>query len=196
MRGIFLDCETGGFDPRTHALLSLGAVAFEVDTQGAWVLDEFALSVAPHKDTAVSEGALAVQGVSWASLEHSSRVEECEALLRFGSWLADFPGLSIFAHNAQFDRDFLTAAINRSASGNDILRPLCGRHAPWCCTIAWANLLIAFKCMERPAKGLSLDSLAAHLQVQGRQAGGHDALEDARIGVRCVGKMARIGGWV
>jgi len=190
MRGIFIDLETGGLDPRAHALLSLGAVAFEVDAQGAWVLDEFAVSVEPNKNMGVCEGALAVQGISWANLEHSSRVEECEALIRFGQWVADFSGFPLFAHNAPFDRDFFTAAVNRSAPGNEILRPLCGHRANWCCTLAWANLLVALGKMDRPEKGFSLESLAAHLDVQGRSGARHDALEDAKIGVRCVGRMA------
>jgi DNA polymerase III epsilon subunit-like protein len=196
MRGVMVDLETGGLAAGQSALLALAAVVFEVDAQGAWVLDEFSCLVEPHKETAVSDAALAVQGVSWASLESSARIDESEALLRLGEFLAPFRGLPLFAHNAPFDRDHLGAAIKRGASGHDWLGELTGRHASWVCTLNLANALTAFGCMERPDGGFSLDRLAAHLGVQGRLGKGHEALEDAQIGVRCVGKLSRIAGWV
>jgi DNA polymerase III epsilon subunit-like protein len=187
--GIFIDTETGGLTAGQAALLSLGAVAFEVDAQGAWGIDEFSCLIKPHKDTTVSRGALDVQGISWASLDSLARIDEAEALVRFGEWWDDYRNLPMFAHNAPFDRDHLGAAIRRSASRHDYLPSITGRHANWNCTIGWANLLIAKGKMTRPENGLSLDSLAAHLGVHGRTAKGHDSLEDARIGVRIVGKL-------
>ncbi len=196
MKGIFVDLETGGLTAGQSALIALGVVVFEVDTQGSWVLDEFSLLVAPHKETTVSHAALWMQGVSWPVLDSPARIDESEALMRFGEFLAPYRGLPLFAHNAPFDRDHLAAAIKRSASGHDWLHEITGRHANWVCTLNLANTLTAFGCMERPEGGFSLDRLAAHLGVQGRSGKGHDALEDAQVGVRCVGKLARIAGWV
>lgn len=192
MRGIFIDTETGGLDPKRDALLSLAAVAFEIDKQGAWVLDDFSVMIQPGEFTSVSLKALSLQGESWSGLEHSKRIPEQEALLRFSEWLRDYPSIPFFAHHASLDRDFLAEANRRSAGGIDS-RTVTGRHAPWVCTIVLANWNIARGVMSMPANGLSLDSLSDALGVMGRTStGGHNALEDARIGVRILAELSKM----
>lgn len=196
MKFIFLDTETGGLRADTHALLSIGAVAIEALPGSIRTISEFECWVRPHPDMAVSGGALKVNGEEWGTIGAEWREDESIALQQFFEWLEPYRGLPIFAHNAPFDRDFMAAAIRRSASGHDWAKEITGRHANWLCTIGISNLLIATGKMARPDSGLSLDSLCEFLRLPGRQSltRGHDALEDANVGAALAANLLRLGG--
>lgn len=210
MNFIYIDLETGGFDHKLHSLLSIGAVYGEITGEGLTILSEFHSLILPAPGTSVCVDALRVQGLTWGDLDDSQyeeRVYEYEGLARLSEWLHqhDAARLPIFAHNAPFDRDFLSTAIRRSAYKNTVLAPLVGRDARWSCTRFLAESLVAFKCMELPLggtlpdgkevkPGVSLDALCLHFGLELRE-GGHDALGDARLGAQVLGKLARIAGW-
>lgn len=198
MKLIFLDTETGGLRADTHALLSIGAVVIETLPGSIRTISEFHVWVSPHPNTAVSSGSFKASGEEWATIGGEFREDESVALQQFLEWLEPHKGLPIFAHNAAFDRDFMAAAIRRSASGHDWAKEITGRHANWICTIGIANLLIATGKMARPDSGLSLDSLCAFLRLPGRQSltNGHDALEDANVGATLAVNLLRIGGMI
>lgn len=211
MNFIYLDTETGGLDPKLHSLLSIGAVYGEITGAGLTILSEFHVQVLPEPGTAVDPYAiLGVQNLLWADLDEDlveTRVSEKEALLRLSRWLIDVPkGLPLFAHDAPFDRDFLTQAIRRAGSVPANLWSISGRDARWSCTRFLAESLVAFGCMDLPLggtlpdgkevkPGVSLDALCLHFGLELRE-GGHDALGDARLGAQVLGKLARIAGWV
>jgi 3' exoribonuclease, RNase T-like len=213
MNFIFLDTETGGLDSKVHSLLSIAAVYGEITGTGLTVLSEFAVQVLPETGTAVDPYALlGVQNLLWADLDEDlveTRLSEKDALTRLGRWLATdtAEGVSIFAHNAEFDRNFISAAVRRSGQASPYLRPLVGRDTRWSCTRYLAEALIAFKCMDLPKggtlpdgnavkPGVSLDALCLHFGLEGREGDGHGALEDARLGAHVLEKLARLAGWV
>jgi DNA polymerase III epsilon subunit-like protein len=179
----------------THALFSIGAVAVEASFDCIRTISEFEVWIAPHPDTSVSSGSFKANGETWATIGAEWREDESIALQQFFEWLEPYRSLPIFAHNAPFDRDFLSAAIRRSASGHDWAKEITGRHANWICTIGLANLLIATGKMARPNSGLSLDSLCEFLRLPGRQSltNGHDALEDAQVGAVLAVNLLKLG---
>jgi DNA polymerase III epsilon subunit-like protein len=212
MNYLFIDTETGGLDPKAHALLSMAVVAFRIHEgklaplEGEASFREFDVQIAPHPETDVRLSALRVQGISWAALDDPMRLDECEALTRFGEWLAQLPTATtydwpIWAHNAEFDRNFVSAAIRRSTPRNTLLSPLCGRDSQWSCTRYEAQNLVSKRCMNRPEgngpikAGYSLDALCRHFGIdRSSRTAGHGALTDARLGARVLAKLLRVGG--
>jgi len=63
MRGVFIDVETGGLDPKVHALTQMAAIAFDLEPGQTkpQILDVYQEIVKPDKWLAMSEGALSMQ---------------------------------------------------------------------------------------------------------------------------------------
>lgn len=197
MKAIYIDTETGGLDPRVHALTHVAAIAFEIDAQGAWVLDEVSLPIWLSPDANVCRRALELQGATLEMLSDSaSRLSEWDAITRFADWLEGHEKpFNLFAHNAPFDAGFVNAWLDRSPKHTRAgeMFEIKGRHARWICTMQIAKqLAIAGRIAS---EGFSLDSLAAHLGVQGRSGTAHNALEDCQVGVRVTGALWRRAGW-
>lgn len=211
MNLIVLDTETGGLSPDDCALTSIGVVALRLENGRLMPLEgdekprEFEVLIRPCPTLRLEAKALEVQGITREELmSDPKRVTEAEALEDFARWLAACgftPGWPIWAHNAEFDRNHLGAAIRRRVqSGN--LKALCGRDSTWACTRYEAQNAVALRCMERPKgdggkvkPGFSLDSLCHHFGIgtESREAG-HGALVDAKLCARVLAKLAAVGG--
>lgn len=225
-RVIYLDTETGGLYSSSHAVTSIGAVALEIPSDGpVKALSQFTCALKPHPNAGVNFKALQVQGLTWSSLDDPKRMSELDALLSLNQWLTGLFGpceestapkrvWPIFAHNADFDRGFLSSAVRRALDPPKdspipqlgYLPHLIGRDARWVCTRYLAEALCVFGCMDRPEEttlpsgrtikaGVSLDSLAHHFKIGARESG-HDALGDARLGSRVLSALVRRSGWI
>jgi DNA polymerase III epsilon subunit-like protein len=109
--------------------------------------------------------------------------------------------LPIWAHNADFDRGFISALASRNDLPKDhLVRQLAGRDSRWSCTRYLAEYLVQKGRMEMPRKpdgtaSVSLDPLMERLGIPGRQTEAHDAHEDVRLGVVVLDALLRRDGW-
>jgi DNA polymerase III epsilon subunit-like protein len=104
---IVVDVETGGLDPREHALLSIGAVDF-------WNADRrFYLECQAREGSTLNGQALAINGFTLEQVHDKDKPVERDAVAAF---LAFARGDTILGgHNPAFDRDFLREAAGRAS---------------------------------------------------------------------------------
>lgn len=201
IRGLYIDVETGGFDPSHHALLSVCITEFRLYPYDTPSMDAMVYrQIAPDPGLDVCKSALEVQKIGWASLEDSRRVSEKEAIASLSLWLGEDERmrLPIWAHEAVFDRNFLSAAIRRQyPNGSDApIAKLAGRDARWSCSRNLAELAVFLGKMECPQKEdgtrtVSLDYLLLALGLPSRKGGRHSADEDVRLGILATDALLR-----
>ncbi len=103
-RYLVFDTETGGLDPQSHSLLTIGMVACE----GSQILETLDLKVR-HEPYVVSAGGLRVNRINLvthheAALEHGQVIEKVMKFCKhhFGS-----EPLTLVGHNISFDFEFM-----------------------------------------------------------------------------------------
>ena len=214
-----IDTETGGLETEGVALTSIGAIALRLENgrllplEGDEKIRELELAIRPDPGLRLTDKALEVQGLTRAEvMEGEGRIPESVALARLAQWLieAGFEGGAwpLWAHNAEFDRGQLGAAIRRSVPRSSpcvphqLLRNLCGRDSTWACTRYEAQNAVALRCMDRPkgdggdiGPGFTLNACCHHfgISLESRQAG-HGALVDAKLCARLLAKLIAVGG--
>lgn len=218
--GLYIDTETGGYDPNTNALTSICVGHFTLTKDRRPELETIVLPICPAMGFTVTADAARVQGKSVGTLYCSGEPEskQMEALSywlwnggRIYSAASTLHALPVWAHNADFDRGFLSAACGRYfpdwrkaephqlATNNLAVCTLAGRDARWSCTRCLAEYLVQKRRLEMPRKpdgtgSVSLDPLLERLGIPGR-TGGHDAEEDVRLGVAVLDALLRLDGW-
>jgi DNA polymerase III epsilon subunit-like protein len=203
MNFVFLDTETGGLDPKAHALTSLGGVAFRIEGGKIAPLEgkfpSLDLAIAPEPQLAVCGKALEVQGLTWKDLDSGDRLSENVQMFAFLDWLECMPKpFVVVAHNAPFDRGFIEAAAIRAFG--KIPEPISGLE--WRCTRDKATCLNASGKMPKPQgdggkikPGFSLDALCLHFGISLEcRKDGHGALADAKLGARVLEKLLALEG--
>lgn len=140
MKAILIDCETGGLEPATDALCSIGAVAFDTDapTVDSCILARahWPICVPLDSPLRVTPGALRIQGLTRDDVADSRRLPEKDAIRYFFDWSNDaivrygLTYLGFWAWNARFDLDFLRVAYERRG-GRLQQRGRCAQEFAW-----------------------------------------------------------------
>lgn len=107
MRLVSIDTETGGLDPATHALLSIGA-------RDSKTKEGFYSEILPADGMRLVPEALAVNGFTVEDCYSLGRASEHEALYSFFQWLGELMPYVIVGCNTCFDLNFINAACKRS----------------------------------------------------------------------------------
>lgn len=106
MKFYTVDVETTGTDANRHSIVSIGAVNVTDPS------DTFYKECRIWDGASVEQEALRVNGFSMAYVTDQSKPSESEIIIDFMKWLQDKP--MMIAHNAAFDRDFVSAACKRA----------------------------------------------------------------------------------
>jgi len=168
---VVLDTETGGLDPNTHSILSLGAVVWH---DGG--IDDTFYTLIAEPEIHADPAALKVNGLNLDTVR-SEGADPLSAVLALNNFLLknDLRGLvTVGGHNVSFDVGFVRRLFN-----------LAGRKYPFShrslCTQTAALLLEQAGRIDPP--GTSLDVLCKLFGIQvraGGELGKHNALEDAK----------------
>lgn len=126
MRLIAIDAETGGFKAPENALLSLTLIALNEDLSPGEALDLFIL---PEPDRTVEEGAAKINGYTPELWAERNAIPLAVAMERARQWVGDLGGGVALAHNAPFDRGFVTHQEER-------LGIQLGLGQVWTCSLA------------------------------------------------------------
>lgn len=178
-RVIAVDFETTGLVSAYDSPMAFSAVVFE---GGNPTGEALTMRILPSSRTKITIEALGVQaGISPgpALAAHVSKlfpedaVTTQEAVRNLALWSeqVDAHITPCVAQKASFDWAFYSDSFLRCTTAYTVppLSPL------WICTKSLAKLL------DPKAKSVSLDALAVAYELTGRQATGHDALEDAEL---------------
>lgn len=167
---LFLDTETGGLDPRSHSLLSLGLVVG--DAAGTVESQEILIR---HEPYVVTGGGMKVNRIDLAK-HHETALAPLEALDQLDKFLNrnffERSRITLVGHNVAFDQAFLSAFL--LSMGRDpeerFHHRIVDTHS-----IASALRDAGKLNIER----LSSDSLFQHFDIQVPAASRHTALGDS-----------------
>jgi ribonuclease T len=174
---VVVDVETGGFNPRTDALLEIAAVLIEPDTEGRFAPGEsWRYHVQPFDGANMEAASLEVNGIDpWHPLRPA--LPERDALQRvFREVRAavrrhDCTRAILVGHNAFFDLNFLNAAVERCGIKRNPFHPFSSFDTATLGGVAYGQTVLS-RIVE--AAGLEWDSSAAH-------SAGYDARITAEV---------------
>jgi ribonuclease T len=162
---VVIDVETGGFNPKTDALLEIAAVIVSMDDKGDLQPQEtLSFHVKPFAGSNIEAAALKVNGIDpWHPLRPA--LDEKEALARIfksvreAMQAAGCTRAVLVGHNANFDHSFLYAAAERAGIKRNPFHPFSTFD-----TVTLAGVACGQTVLRRAAEafGIPWDDEAAH----------------------------------
>ncbi|RMF97621.1 MAG: ribonuclease T [Gammaproteobacteria bacterium] len=185
---VVVDVETGGFDHRRDALLEIAAVLVQMNPAGELVVGEtFRYHVLPFEGANIEAAALEVNRID---PHHPLRpaLDERDALQRlFRPIRAELRATEcrraiLVGHNAQFDLNFLNAAVERCGIKRNPFHPFSSFDTATLAGVAYGQTVLA---RAVAAAGLDWDAGAAH-------SAAYDAQLTAELFCRIVNRFRPI----
>ena len=199
MRGIYIDCETGGLSSKSDGLASIGAVAFEIDVTNpvkATIMGDYLAYIKPVQ---LANGMLALNyspeaynihglGVTWLEKNGQDEATVYSELVGFIQTFLPAESFAgrLWAHNAPFDHGFVKAMENRvfaCTSGEGVMFH---DRCDWSCT---KNLWCVLRGLGIHNVRCKLDDIIDHYGIVDPRQGHHDALTDAKLGIEVLRHM-------
>lgn len=174
-----VDVETTGLSPREHEVLSVAVVLAGPSMEEVCSLT---MKILPSRLHAAQGEALVVSGFDEAlwDREAVSKLTAAERLYEI------LRGRKLVAHNLDFDRGFLAAAIRE-----------CGRGAPWgighVCTLKAAREARKLGKLASLSAALVDVAKALRIPLEREEGAAHDPLDDARAALG-VARSFRLSG--
>lgn len=190
---VVIDVETGGFNPKTDALLEIGATLLTMDADGQLLPDiTYTAHISPFAGANVEESALAFTGIRLDSaFRQSSALTEAEALTEMFKLVRkaikshDCNRAILVGHNAAFDHGFLNAAIERSQVKRNPFHPFSSFDTASLAGLVYGQTVLAKACA---AAGIPFDNEQAH-------SAGYDTERTADLFCAMVNRYKDLGGW-
>jgi ribonuclease T len=169
---VVVDVETGGFDPRTDALLEIAAAPLRLDDTG-WLEAEDTVSthVVPFEGANIDPKSLEVNGIDpWHPLraarhEHDA-LAHIFAPVRRAVRDANCNRAILVGHNAALDLNFLNAVVQRAGIRRNPFHPFSFFDTVTLAGLAYGQTVLA---RAAQAAGLGWDANAAHSAVYDTQ---------------------------
>lgn len=166
---VVIDVETGGFDPRTDALLEIAAVLLDFDGDGALrPVETLAEHVLPFAGARLDPKALAFNGITDPWHPFRGAVEEGEALARLFRPIrraVKASGCSraiLVGHNPQLDLGCVHAAAERAGVKRNPFHPFSSFDTATLAGLAYGQTVLA---RAASAAGLDWDATQAHSAI-------------------------------
>mgnify|MGYP002623222381 CR=1 FL=1 len=106
---VVIDVESSGLDPKTHSIVSLGALDLSEPE------NQFYDECRVWEGAKIDDDALAINGFSREEVEDARKKSEGELVKAFVAWATDRPkNLTLAAQNVSFDYEFVKAACMRA----------------------------------------------------------------------------------
>ena len=162
---VVIDCETGGFNHRTDALLEIAAVILKLDEGGKLYRGETSVfHVQPFAGANIEPASIAVTGIK---VDHPLRpaVPEREALrlvfraVRDEMHATGCTRAILVGHNAFFDLNFVNAAIERTGIKRSPFHPFSSFDTATLGGVAFGQTVLARACQ---VAGIAFDTGDAH----------------------------------
>jgi ribonuclease T len=187
---VVLDIETGGFDPRSDAILDVAGVLLQFEdgllTPGA--VHHFA--VEPRHGTHVEPASLAFTGIDLKDPDRNA-LSELDAFrglfkaVRHELKAQDCTRAIVVAHNAAFDHQFVMAAATRNGMKRNPFHPFSFIDTASLSAVAYGHTVLSRACA---IAGIEFDSEQAH-------SARYDAERTALLFCDVVNRWHRLGGW-
>ena len=162
---VVIDLETGGFNPKTDALLELATIVIEMDETGALIPGErLFFNVHPFEGANIEQSSLDFTGID-PSNPLRGAVSEKDALtetfrtVRSAIRETGCQRAIMVAHNASFDLSFITAVAERANLRRNPFHPFSTLDTVSLSALAYGQTVLARAC---ESAGITFDSEQAH----------------------------------
>ena len=193
-RGFFpviVDVETGGFNPKTDALLEVAAVTLRFDGQGNLHPDaEFHFNIEPFEGANIEPAALEFTGIDPTNplrfaVAESIGLKELFSGIRSAQKEVECQRSVLVGHNAAFDISFVQAAAERINAKRNPFHPFTCFDTATLSGLALGQTVLAKSCELAKIK---FDSQEAHSAL-------YDAKKTAELFCYIVNRWKKLGGW-
>lgn len=188
---VVIDVETGGFNPKTDALLEIAAVILDFNHEGQLVpVATHHAHVEPFDGANIEQAAIEFNGIQPDNPLRGA-VPEGEALrtifreVRKAQKDAGCQRAVLVGHNATFDHNFMMAAAERSGLKRNPFHPFVTFDTTALSALALGQTVLIKACH---AAGISFDAKEAHSAV-------YDTERTAELFCWIVNKWQSLGGW-
>lgn len=188
---VVIDVETGGFNPKTDALLEIAAVIIDMDDNGTVSPgQEIHRHVVPFPGSNIEQAALDFTGIDpyhpfRGAIDETTAIKEVFRAIRSAMKEESCNRAILVGHNAFFDRDFVNAAVDR----NNIKR---NPFHPFSCfdTVTIGGLTVGQTVLAKVCRSvhISFDNSEAHSAI-------YDAMKTAEFFCWAVNRWKNLGGW-
>lgn len=188
---VVVDVETGGFNPKTDALLEICAVTIGMDEEGNLYPDQtIAHHVKPFEGANIEEAALEFTGID---PHHPLRIADNEKdamssvfrVVRNAVKENDCTRAILVGHNATFDQGFVNAASDRCKIKRNPFHPFSAFDTATLAGLAFGQTVLAKAC--RAAK-IEFSNSEAH-------SARYDTEKTAELFCLIVNRWKELGGW-
>ncbi|HUY83139.1 MAG TPA: ribonuclease T [Steroidobacteraceae bacterium] len=162
---VVVDVETGGFNPRTDALLEIAAVPIEMRGDGTLARGEtLGYHVVPFEGANLEPASLAVNGIDpyhplRPAIPESDALQRIFQAVRTAIRAAECTRAVLVGHNAFFDLNFLNAAVERNQLKRNPFHPFSSFDTATLGGVAFGQTVLMRACL---AAGFDWDSDSAH----------------------------------
>ncbi len=162
---IVVDVETGGFNPRTDALLEIAVVILRMNSKGSFMPDKtLSTHVQPFEGANLEPASLQVNGIDpWHPLRIA--LTEKDALdwifkdVRKAVKSNECNRAILVGHNANFDLSFLNAAVDRTGIKRNPFHPFSSLDTVSLSAVVYGQTVLS---RAAQAAGLKWDKNEAH----------------------------------
>lgn len=189
---VVVDVETGGFNPRTDAILEIAATTLTMDESGLLLIDQtFDFQVDPFPGANIERAALEFTGIDPESPERSAQPEP----IVFSDLFREIRGkvkqhgctrAVLVGHNAHFDHAFLMAAADRINAKRNPFHPFSVFDTATLAGLAYGHTVLARACN---LAGIEFNNNEAHSAI-------YDTLKTAELFCGIVNRWRELGGWL
>lgn len=188
---VVVDVETGGFNPRTDALLEVAACVLEMDENGQMFPGEVhSINVAPFEGANLEKEALEFTGIDPFNPLRDAR-SEADALtelfrpIRKSVKSTGCNRAILVGHNAFFDHSFLFAAATRAEISRNPFHPFSTLDTASLAALAYGHTVLSRACQ---LAGIEFSNQEAH-------SAAYDTLKTAELFCEIVNRWQDLGGW-
>jgi ribonuclease T len=187
---VVVDLETGGFDPRSDAILDLAGVLLQYEDGVLTPGPVYHFPVEPRAGTRVEPASLAFTGIDPAdpNREACSELDAFRALfnaVRREVKRQECTRAIVVAHNAAFDHQFVMAAATRNGMKRNPFHPFSFIDTASLAAVAYGHTVLSRACA---IAGIEFDATQAH-------SARYDAERTAILFCDVVNRWQRLGGW-
>jgi ribonuclease T len=162
---VVIDVETGGFNPRTDALLEIAAVILTHDNTGGWrPAETVAFHVQPFAGARLDESALKFNGIDpyhplRIAVPEDHALREIFRAVRAAVRQHDCQRAILVGHNAAFDLSFVNTVAERAGLKRNPFHPFSAFDTATLAGLAYGQTVLA-RALE--AAGIEWDEGRAH----------------------------------
>lgn len=188
---VVIDIETAGFNAKTDAVLEIAIITLKMDESG-WLHKKNMLHfhIKPFKGSVINSDAIAFNKIDpfnplRGAISEKIAIQSILDTVNKGIKIEGCTRSIVVAHNANFDHNFLMAAMQRAKIKNNPFHPFVTFD-----TAALSGLVLGQTVLAKACKaiGLSFDNNQAHSAL-------YDSLQTADLFCELVNRWKRLGGW-